>query len=343
MPTLRSILDTSSTRRMNDRQHQQEQVVDEGTSLEFLPFSTSSYVDCRLKLPEATTLSHDFSHLFRQSLASLPFEDEYEFRLVQPVADEDPNFDIPFCSLSNNMTDESFDYGEEPLSKSKVFSRRMTSNHDESIVASTAGLKRTYRESYYISEKESVARRKRQRSTDPQSPAAASVVSCDYSITTSSSVSHHDGWSAKLQELQQFKWNHGHSCVPSSSNEASTASLARWVKRQRHQYKLKMEGKPSSMTEERIVQLEECDFVWDSHQEAFQVRLKELAEFKAKHGHTSVTAKYQANLRLATWCKCQRQQYRLFVEGKPSNLSQERIQELERLEFDWKLQGKASS
>ena len=95
------------------------------------------------------------------------------------------------------------------------------------------------------------------------------------------------------------------------------------------------------MTEERITQLEECDFVWDSHQEAFQVRLKELAEFKANYGHTSVTTKYQANVRLATWCKCQRQQYRLFVEGKPSNLSHERIQELEKLEFDWKLQGRA--
>jgi Helicase associated domain len=284
-----------------------------------------------MKLPEATHLSLDLSCLLRQSLPSLTFEDEDELRLVQPVTPDDPYFAIPFSSLSN-MTDESFDCDEERLSKSEVFSRMITPNKNESIA--TNELKRRTLDFGFMNDA-SEATRKRQRRA-PQSP-AVSVVSCDYSIT--SPMSHQDGWSAKLDELRRFKMNHGHTCVPSTSNGAN-ASLARWVKRQRHQYKLKLEGKKSTMTEERITQLEECDFVWDSHQEAFQVRLKELAEFKANYGHTSVTTKYQANVRLATWCKCQRQQYRLFVEGKPSNLSHERIQELEKLEFDWKHQGR---
>jgi hypothetical protein len=97
-----------------------------------------------------------------------------------------------------------------------------------------------------------------------------------------------------------------------------------------------MEGKSSTITDERIGLLEACGFVWDSHHEAFQIRLKELAEFKALHGHTAVPAKYTANIQLATWCKCQRRQYRLFQEGRPSNLSPERIRDLERLGFEWK-------
>jgi Helicase associated domain len=365
---------------MNDLQRQID-----GTSpvsQEFHPFSTTMLLEDNLmkKLPaEASSiLSHDFSNFLLQSLVSLSFEDEEELRLVQTITDDDDpyDFDISFRSLFE-MTHESLvvcadEEQEEPLlsrESHQVIPGRimMTSNkkNHESMAASSTGLKRTAHGrdddcSCFSSKDESAARQKRpRRITDPPPPPPPSAVSvpvssccADSSVSSRSAVSHHDGWSAKVQELQQFKLKHGHSSVPftSSNDEEGTASLARWVKRQRHQYKRKMKGQPSTMTDERIAQLEDtCDFVWDSHQEAFQRRLNELAEFKATYGHTVVTStttssstttttKYdqqQPNVGLATWCKCQRQQYRLFVQGKPSNLSRERIQELERLEFDW--------
>jgi hypothetical protein len=179
------------------------------------------------------------------------------------------------------------------------------------------------------------------RTTTPRkrrrSQGEASMVSVGSSNDTSAlSLSHQDGWAEKFQELLHFKEKNGHCRVPHSSGEEENASLARWVKRQRHQHKLKMQGKASTITDERIGLLEASGCVWDSHHEAFQIRLKELAEFKALHGHTAVPAKYTANIQLATWCKCQRRQYRLFQEGQPSNLSPERIHDLERLGFEWK-------
>jgi Helicase associated domain len=401
-----SILESTSCCPMNDPHHHRQQS-NGGTSRvshHLHPCSStraSSEDFTMMNPPEANDMRHDHSsYLFQQPpLASaLPFEDEdeEELRLVQPVTPDD-HFNVSFRSLFE-MTHESWgcadeEQEQEPLlsrESHQVFSQRimmMTSNktNHESMAASsstTAGLKRTAHggddDCSFSSKEESATRRKRPRRTTTSAPSSSpsSVVSsvlvssscCDYSVSSSTTVSHHDGWSAKIQELQQFKLKHGHSSVPctstSSSNDdvGTTASLARWVKRQRHQYKRKRNGQPSTMTDERMAQLEnECDFVWDSHQDAFQRRWNELAEFKATYGHTSpavVTSttstttkrkrtKYYYNnhhhpqqqpstVGLATWCKCQRQQYRLYVQGKPSNLSRERIHELERLEFDWK-------
>ena len=68
-----------------------------------------------------------------------------------------------------------------------------------------------------------------------------------------------EAWSEKFDELVAFKQQNSHCCVPHTFQE--NPSLARWVKRQRYQYKLKNENKPSTMTDERIVSLENIGFV----------------------------------------------------------------------------------
>ena len=298
-----SILESASCCPMNDPEHHDQQS-NGGTRRvsyhhAFHPCSsrtrTSSEDFTMMNPPEANDRRHDHSSsLFQQqSLASaLPFddEDEEELRLVvQPVTDD--HFDVSFRSLFET-THESLgcpeEDQEEPLLSRKshqVFSGRimMTSNNTnhESMAASsstTAGLKRTAHGSdddcSFSSKDESEARQKRPRRTTAPSPSPSSVVSsvlvvssccADSSVSSRSAVSHHDGWSAKVQELQEFKLKHGHSSVPcstSSNDEEGTASLARWVKRQRHQYKRKRNGQTSTMTDERMAQLEnECDFL----------------------------------------------------------------------------------
>mmetsp|Transcript_19909 Transcript_19909/g.32110 ORF Transcript_19909/g.32110 Transcript_19909/m.32110 type:complete len:338 (-) Transcript_19909:317-1330(-) len=138
-----------------------------------------------------------------------------------------------------------------------------------------------------------------------------------------------DQWSVRYEELCKFYETHGHSSVPHT--DKSNKCLARWVKRQRYQFKLREEGKPSAMTDERIRALERLDFVWDSHGAAWEERIKELEEFKAKHKHCNVPSSYRANRSLASWIKCQRRQYRLFKEGKKSNITHSRILQLERM------------
>jgi hypothetical protein len=61
------------------------------------------------------------------------------------------------------------------------------------------------------------------------------------------------------------------------------------VKRQRYQYKLKVESKQSTMTDERIKLLENIGFIWDSHAAAWAEKLHELKEYTKAKGDWYVT------------------------------------------------------
>ena len=100
-------------------------------------------------------------------------------------------------------------------------------------------------------------------------------------------------WSDRFQELIDFSKSKGHCCVPHTYKE--NPALARWVKRQRYQYKLRQDGKQSTMTQERIVALEEIGFIWDSHGSAWMERWNELRDFKIEHKHCNVPSNYSGN------------------------------------------------
>ena len=67
-------------------------------------------------------------------------------------------------------------------------------------------------------------------------------------------------WEEKLQELRRYRDKYSDCNVP--SNFPENPKLGMWVKCQRRQYKLFKEGKQSSMTRERIEELEEMGFTW---------------------------------------------------------------------------------
>jgi hypothetical protein len=142
-------------------------------------------------------------------------------------------------------------------------------------------------------------------------------------------------WVEKFEELCEYRQSMGHCLVPHAYSENLT--LARWVKRQRYQYKLKVENKRSTMTDERVTVLEDIDFVWDSQGAAWAERLNELAEFRKINLHCNVPSNYSENSQLATWVKCQRRQYKFHVEGKASNVTPSRISSLENMGFEWEL------
>jgi hypothetical protein len=142
-------------------------------------------------------------------------------------------------------------------------------------------------------------------------------------------------WKIKFAELMEFKQQMGHCCVPHTSGKHP--SLARWVKTQRYQYKLKIEGKESTMTDERVVVLDEHGFIWDSHGAAWQERWNELAQYKGLYGNCNVPSNYSSNPQLATWIKCQRRQRKLYFEGKVNTTTPERMAKLESLGFEWEL------
>jgi Helicase associated domain len=91
------------------------------------------------------------------------------------------------------------------------------------------------------------------------------------------------------------------------------------------------------MSEERVKVLEDIGFVWDSQGAAWEERLGELKEFRAQNQHCNVPTNFRDNPQLASWVKCQRRQYKLYLEGQPSNITPRRIERLEELGFEWEL------
>ncbi|CAJ1966103.1 unnamed protein product [Cylindrotheca closterium] len=142
---------------------------------------------------------------------------------------------------------------------------------------------------------------------------------------------HLDLWDKRYQQLVQFKAELSHCNVP--LNYKTNPCLSNWTKRQRHQYRLKMEGRHTTLTEERQVMLENLGFVWDSHAAAWNERWEQLRDFRLEHGHSRVPKNYPKNQPLAIWVKCQRRQFRLWSQNKRSNITRERVERLKDLDF----------
>eukprot|EP00980_Cylindrotheca_fusiformis_P005846 scaffold1228_cov119-Cylindrotheca_fusiformis.AAC.13 len=148
-------------------------------------------------------------------------------------------------------------------------------------------------------------------------------------------------WQEQFQKLFFFKARHGHCNVP--INYSQDTVLARWVKRQRYQYKRKLEGKTCALDNVRIELLESLGFVWDSHANSWQEKFHMLAAYKKTHGDFNVPRSSPTNMQLLTWIKGQRRQYKLYTSGRPSTLTMERIQALNSLRFPWSVVGNGTT
>jgi len=144
-----------------------------------------------------------------------------------------------------------------------------------------------------------------------------------------------DRWNTHFNALLKFKEENGHCLVP--HNYKDRAGLARWVKRQRYQYKLYQRGKPAFTNPERVCMLEDVGFVWDSHKVNWQKSFQDLIDFKREYGHVDVPTKFPRNQSLATWVNRQRGQYKLYRDGKQSSIDMHRFESLESLGFRWEI------
>ena len=147
-------------------------------------------------------------------------------------------------------------------------------------------------------------------------------------------------WSQRFRELCEYKQVHGHCHVP--HRYSANPALARWVKRQRYQFKLMMDGDRSTMTKDRAMALTMIGFVWDSQNGCWNERYEELKQYRAIHGDCLVPSYYPQQPKLSVWVKCQRRQYKLLCEGQPSHMTSERMRALELLGFQWEVRGGAA-
>ena len=146
-------------------------------------------------------------------------------------------------------------------------------------------------------------------------------------------------WDTKFHELVAYKDAHGGSCnVP--RGYAENPQLGTWVSTQRKQYKkFQQDPSTSSMTQERIERLESIAFQWDPLSAEWDTKFNELVAYKDAHGGScNVPNRYAENPQLGTWVDTQRTQYKKFQQDpSTSQMTQERIERLESIGFEWNL------
>jgi hypothetical protein len=140
-------------------------------------------------------------------------------------------------------------------------------------------------------------------------------------------------WNEQFEQLREFKLQFGHCLVP--QQYSANPKLGQWVSKQRSNWRLYQEGKPSPMTAERIRELVGVEFKWEQTYLNWNERFEQLREFKLLFGHCLMPQQYSPNPTLGQWVSKQRSNWRLCQEGKPSPMTVERIQELESVEFKW--------
>jgi hypothetical protein len=86
-------------------------------------------------------------------------------------------------------------------------------------------------------------------------------------------------WQKNFDALVVFQAEHGHVKVPRLYEKNS--KLGEWVTDQRRQLKFKLEGKPTTMTDERKNKLDELGFVWQVRDRSdWNDRYEKMLEFK---------------------------------------------------------------
>lgn len=141
-----------------------------------------------------------------------------------------------------------------------------------------------------------------------------------------------DQWLEHYEQLVKFQKEHGHCFISGNSGP-----LGRWMSNQRKAYQNRLKYHVSTLTEKREKLLRDIGFDFDVDGfTAWQDRMwdasyKELQEFYKTHNHCMVS--YRSPL--GNWVRQQRREYRCLQEGKPSTMTPERIDALEKLEFVW--------
>jgi len=137
-------------------------------------------------------------------------------------------------------------------------------------------------------------------------------------------------WDVMYEEMRKFKDEHGH-CIPPT--QPSTL-LRRWVEKQRSEYKKIRAGEDSHLTLMRIQRLNDIDFSFEAKckPKTWEERYDELIEFKDKFGHCKVPRLYNG---LGKWVADQRQKYSKLMQGKKTNMTQEKAQKLTDLGMIW--------
>eukprot|EP00804_Cyclotella_cryptica_P001451 CCRYP_003693-RB/>CCRYP_003693-RB protein AED:0.07 eAED:0.07 QI:443/1/1/1/1/1/5/555/509 len=142
-----------------------------------------------------------------------------------------------------------------------------------------------------------------------------------------------DAWDKKFDELVEYKNANGDCNI--SQYDENNRQLGKWAKNQRYEYR-RYHNKglgQSRISRDRIDKLESIGFQWRLKPEkiTWDQRFEALKKYKEEYGHCRPPQNYPE---IGTWAKYQRNQLEYFLEGKPSKVSQEKVDKLLSIGFN---------
>jgi hypothetical protein len=136
----------------------------------------------------------------------------------------------------------------------------------------------------------------------------------------------------KYEELYEYRQGKGPFIFLRQDPESY--ELSKWVFFQRCEYRRMVGGQDSILIPERVKAVDGIGFVRNKSSPSFwEDRLSELADYRKIHGHCNVPERYSENIQLGAWVQTQRTQYKMLLEGKKSQMTLSRVQELEGLRW----------
>lgn len=142
-------------------------------------------------------------------------------------------------------------------------------------------------------------------------------------------------WEAGMQQLRAFQLANGNLDIPHIY--AADQPLGNFVKSIRQSYKNMQKGQDhlnKHLNAPRIFELNSMGFKLQVRQrEPWDQRFEELKEHVKSHGHCEVPK----DTHLGVWILNQRSQFKLMLARKKTSLSQQRINSLNSIGFDWRV------
>ena len=117
------------------------------------------------------------------------------------------------------------------------------------------------------------------------------------------------------------------------AHEADGLKVGEWVHNQRKAMKAYASGKRSSLTPQRIDQLNSIEFEWNIND--WDVMYQQLQQFKIANEHCHVPRKCETIKPLGRWVSYQREIYKSKKVGEKSTITKKQIQQLNSIEFEW--------
>jgi hypothetical protein len=141
----------------------------------------------------------------------------------------------------------------------------------------------------------------------------------------------HAEWEAKFCELREYKEDH-RTCNVTSTDE--TLELFHWITNQRLEYRKLKQGKPCKLTATRIMRLTELgfEFMQRGSYQNWNARIEQMKRFKEQNGHLNIPTSHEE---LGEFISRQRFDYRKQLEGVKTAMTEERIQILTDLGFQF--------